>query len=652
MAARVISSVLGVIVVLVVLAWGALYVSLDAVHSWPSRVVVQGLSAPATVIWTDRRMPRVRAESLEDRISALGYVHGLTRTWTVVLLRQTAQGKLGEWLGASADSIDSWARQLGWAGRAQQAFADLPEQQKAWFRAYARGMNAGLETRSHRTPELLLLEIGVEPWEPWHALAIEQLVAWLGTTDISRQVAAVDSSQLDSWAAADRELHAWLRFHDLEQSAAWTVEDASGRSLVQRQVYGSSALPLVHAVSFDSGNGPRHVATVPGTLILPAGTNASYSWSVFPTSAARVDSASVTGADQPVRRDTIRRRDGSTYETEVRQSSAGLFLSDRVRLDWTGFDTATDIDAWTSLWQGENPGETFDLFEGAGLLVYRDGGYEVLGEPAVVRRFSGGAAVGQDPWLNHLVPAIRGDRRGRASNDLAGWEDAEEMYSPWADTLQGHLVAGLGSSQVWRSEAREAMAYVRNWEATFEGSSIGATIFDTWLTAYRDSTGRLPSVEDELTAHERIRLYRTFNRTVDQLIARFGQDFSRWRWERIQPTRQYFPLWAVPDILPSNLAEMAGNRYAPIQPSGGGHPTTLWWGPSPLQTGTFAASVAWEASLSTGEWQRMYIRKSEVPVEKFLGRYLDAHEYPRVFVLDSTGTTERRVTLQPASKDT
>ncbi len=645
--ARVISSILGVIIIVAILAWGALYVSFDTVRSWPDEADVEGLSGSATITWSDSRVARIQAQSLEDRLSSLGYVHGLMRTWTVVLLRQTSRGRMGEWLGRPADSIDRWVRQLGWARRARRAFEDLPERHREWFRAYARGINAGFEARSHRTPELLLLDLELEPWEPWHALAVEQLVAWLGVTDLSARLAAHENEQMAGRAAAERQLHDWLRLHDFEYSAAWVVENASGRSLVQRQVYGSSALPLIHEVSFGDGSSPRHLATVPGTLMLPAGTNSSYTWSVFPTSSVDLDSVSVEESRVSARQETILRRGGSEYSTEVRRAADGLLLADQIRLTWSGFGAATDIDAWSALWTGQDPQGMFDLLDGAGLLLRRDGRSEILGEPGVIHRFAGGAAVGQQAWLNRLLLAIERRTPQDGIEGFSGNDGSCAICSPWADSLRGRMVSVVGSSKLWRSKMREAMAYVRNWEATYEDASIGASIFDTWLAVYADSTGRLPRMNADWTARERIILYRTFGDAVDRLLARYGEDLSRWRWERIQPTAQYFPLWATPDVLPPNIAAMGTNKYAPVTPSGGGHPSTLRWGPSILQGDSLTASAAWESSVSTSNWHQMYVRKSAVPVDRFLGRYLEAHEYPRVVRLDSSRTDSRRVLLRP-----
>jgi acyl-homoserine lactone acylase PvdQ len=648
----VISSILGVILLLALLAGGAFYVSLETVHSWPREAVVENLSAPVEIAWSESRIPEIRAQTLEDRLAALGYVHGLTRTWSVVLLRQTARGRLGEWVGAPADSVDRWARQLGWADRAREAYENLPDRRKKWFRAYARGINGGFEARSHRTPELLVLGLEPKPWEPWHALAVEQLIAWLGGTNLSERLAAAGDLQARGWAAGERMLHRWLRLHDFEHSGAWAVENSSDHSLMQRQVYGSAALPLFHEVRFDGGDEPRLIASIPGTLMLPAGVNGSYAWSVFPTSSVVVDSVSSPGTDVSVRRELMRRRDGSAHVTEVRHSREALFLSEQTRLQWTGFTAATDVEAWAALWRGTDPEGTFELFDGAGLIMRRDGTPAVLGEPAVVRRFAGGVVVGQDPWIDRFLPVLRRDRSAGASHRLNEENASGNIYySPWADSLRTTMVAALGSSRVWASDLREAMAYVRNWDATFEGASIGASIFDTWLAVYADSTGRVPLLRGDRTGPERIVLYETFARSVDRLIQQFGENMSRWRWERVQPGEQYFPLWAVSDIFPLHIGGIGSHKYSPVRPGGGGHPSTLRWGASMLRSGPLSASAAWEASISTSNGQQMYVRKSDIPVDEFLGRYLEAHEHPRIFGLDSVETAVHRMRLQPASTD-
>ncbi|PSQ89107.1 MAG: peptidase S45, partial [Bacteroidetes bacterium QS_8_64_10] len=172
------------------------------------------------------------AESEHDRYAALGYVHGRARPWPMMLWRQAALGRLGEWFGPSALEVDSLSRKLGFAALAQRTYDGLSAEQKASLRAYTSGLNAALDGPAPQLDqEITLLDVQPASWKPWHTLALERLFAWLSAAPPPADSLRNASPQVRAFFRADRDLRKLLHLHNFQQSAAWAVRDSAGTRL-------------------------------------------------------------------------------------------------------------------------------------------------------------------------------------------------------------------------------------------------------------------------------------------------------------------------------------------------------------------------------------------------------------------------------------
>ncbi|MEW2494616.1 GNAT family N-acetyltransferase [Streptomyces nodosus] len=124
-------------------------------------------------------VPHLRAADALALARAQGRVTALDRAWQLEVERHRAQGTSASFLGASASAWDVFARRAGIADTAGRCFTALEERDPEtadWLRAYADGVEDGLEEGARRAPEFA--ETGLVPgrWEPWHPLAV-----WLST---------------------------------------------------------------------------------------------------------------------------------------------------------------------------------------------------------------------------------------------------------------------------------------------------------------------------------------------------------------------------------------------------------------------------------------------------------------------------------------
>lgn len=144
-----------------------------ALPQYAGELGIPGLEHPVTVLRDSRAVPHLYAESLEDLLFAQGYVTAQERLWQMDVLRRTACGELAEIFGRRMLEMDKENRILGLGEAANRAAELLDTQTRTLLEAYARGVNAFIETHRSRLPiEFLLLGYTPRLWTPSDTLAV------------------------------------------------------------------------------------------------------------------------------------------------------------------------------------------------------------------------------------------------------------------------------------------------------------------------------------------------------------------------------------------------------------------------------------------------------------------------------------------------
>jgi len=128
-------------------------------------ITVSGLAAPVEVIRDAQGVPHIRAQSLPDLLFAQGYVIAQDRLWQLDITRRYAAGDTAQILGPGLIEHDRQQRILGLRQVAQHSASHLEGREKTLFEAYARGVNAYIESHRDRLPlEFRLLGYEPKPW--------------------------------------------------------------------------------------------------------------------------------------------------------------------------------------------------------------------------------------------------------------------------------------------------------------------------------------------------------------------------------------------------------------------------------------------------------------------------------------------------------
>lgn len=602
----------------------------------PGTAPIEGLTAPVEVTWSPQQIVTLRAEADRDAWAALGYAHGMERAWSAVLWRRTALGRLAEWFGPTLRPIDAHTRRLGLAAGARDAYLQLDSTVQNHLRAYTHGMNAALaSSRVRDQAEFALLDTAPVRWAPWHTLAVERLFAWLGTPRPSAPHSAPDT--VHAFVDADARLRQWLHLHGLRRSVVWSApatgaRDNASPSLVHRIVTGASALPTIQEVTVQRpGHPPLSVGTVPGTPLLWTGARAGSAWGVLPTSSAHLAKQAIDSSAVARRYERIETADGrETLVPVVHTADRLLLRSPPVQSDsawtlaWSGWGAVTDVATWTRLFEDTTVREVladapFRLVDGNGLHVDPSGASTVLGTPPVADPVPGGVFVGPSPWAQRQAESLHRFLRRPRSGGPGTWSASDS--STWAAERVPSLLSAVAPLD--RPDAppllRDAVTYLRNWDAAFDPSSIGASLFEGWMRAYRQRTSSLPPTTDSLffAPYQR---QQAFVEAVRTLAAQYGPDLRRWRWENVAPHRRFFPVWSADSLVAADLSRMATTQFAPLARQGAGHVSALAGGPSlAIPTWPAPSPASWTGWTTAGRTS-LTVRRFRFNSSAFMAR--------------------------------
>lgn len=142
---------------------------------------VPHLSAPVEIARTIHNVPHIFGETDADVLFGLGFAHAQDRLWQMTMLRRTAQGRLSEVFGARTLRTDELLRRLDLYNLSVSSAEALDPETRALLEAYARGVNAWINTVNEHAlgrgaPEFWLFPSEVALWQPADSVAIIKLM--------------------------------------------------------------------------------------------------------------------------------------------------------------------------------------------------------------------------------------------------------------------------------------------------------------------------------------------------------------------------------------------------------------------------------------------------------------------------------------------
>jgi penicillin G amidase len=150
------------------------------------RIEVKGLTAWVKVTRNWHGVPTIEGATLEDLFLAQGYVTAQDRLWQMDVMRRFGAGELSEILGEDTIEIDREQRILGLRAAARKGLQTASARDRSYFEAYARGVNAFIESHGSRLPiEFRILNYRPKPWLAEDSIVIaNQMVKDLNYYDL------------------------------------------------------------------------------------------------------------------------------------------------------------------------------------------------------------------------------------------------------------------------------------------------------------------------------------------------------------------------------------------------------------------------------------------------------------------------------------
>ena len=126
---------------------------------------ISGLSSTVTISRDKQGVPTIEAANFPDLFFAQGFVTAQDRLWQMDIMRRFAAGELSEILGDETIKLDREQRILGLRAAARKSLEGAPARDRAFFEAYARGVNAYISLRTNNLPiEFRILRYAPKPW--------------------------------------------------------------------------------------------------------------------------------------------------------------------------------------------------------------------------------------------------------------------------------------------------------------------------------------------------------------------------------------------------------------------------------------------------------------------------------------------------------
>lgn len=97
-------------------------------------------------VWDDEQgVPHLRADTELAGLSCLGYVHARDRIWQMDYFKKVADGRKAEFFGKDGIRSDFFLRLMGLREKAESLYSQLSEEQRSLLKAYAWGVNHGIQ---------------------------------------------------------------------------------------------------------------------------------------------------------------------------------------------------------------------------------------------------------------------------------------------------------------------------------------------------------------------------------------------------------------------------------------------------------------------------------------------------------------------------
>ncbi len=261
-----------------------------------------GLRSEVIINWDKWGIPHIKADNERDLFLASGFVQARERLWQMELIRRMAHGRLAEILGKPGLRFDIRSRVLGIPLAIERDYQKLSEEMKELLEAYARGVNACIDSiKWNWPPEFIILRYRPEPWRVEDTLAVKHVLAMSLAADLTSELPRMNIMKLTGRRGLevlepgidfppDPEVRLDLLFlSSLDQptpagSNNWVISGnltESGQPLLANDPHLAISLPPIWMeMSLEGPDYKVSGVTIPGAPMVVIGHNQYIAWGV------------------------------------------------------------------------------------------------------------------------------------------------------------------------------------------------------------------------------------------------------------------------------------------------------------------------------------------------------------------------------------
>jgi penicillin amidase len=247
--------------------------------------VETAVSKPVQVVRDERGVPHITAATIEDALFAQGYVTAQDRLWQMDGIRRLAAGQLAEIVGPGALESDRDARRLRLRRLAEEHARTMPAEDKRWFAAYARGVNAYIEEHRGNLPiEFRVLRYQPRPWEVADTITVGLQMHRSLTTTWREEMQKFNMMAGGDAAKVNQLFPSRTGREPMPGSNAWAINGAwtaTGKPILANDPHLESSLPSpwyqIHLKAEDLDVAGMSLPGAPAVLI---GHNQRIAWGV------------------------------------------------------------------------------------------------------------------------------------------------------------------------------------------------------------------------------------------------------------------------------------------------------------------------------------------------------------------------------------
>ena len=150
---------------------------------------IEALEQPVRVLRGEDGVPYVYAQSLDDALTAQGFLHAQERLFQMELFKYLAHGRLAEFIGERGLKNDRLIRLVDISGFAARQLPKVSAEERNYLQRYLNGVNDYIASRQDEFPMMLgVMGHEVQPWTLEDILAIQYFRIWSSSVNWKQEL--------------------------------------------------------------------------------------------------------------------------------------------------------------------------------------------------------------------------------------------------------------------------------------------------------------------------------------------------------------------------------------------------------------------------------------------------------------------------------